>query len=133
MTMTLLIYIWVFAKGYILVPVIVCKVISALYFRKLGLPHWWLAFIPLCHLYIKWEVLGTNLVPLIAQAVLTVLFLTSFNALGWAVILALNIYNNYQFASYGLYEEALPYAVIPFGKYYIMVKEVIKREDTESR
>ena len=134
---TLLIYFYVNAKWYVIIPTILFKILEALYFKVLRVPNWWVALIPFGHLYLKYEMADTKIILLILQAILELIGIILFSSVCWIIAAILNVICNIKVADDCLEVDHFTYALIPFGKISIMInkvwKEMIKLENTESR
>ena len=130
----LLMYFWVYCKGYIIVAFILCKVVSALYLKVTGYDKWWLGFIPFGHVYYKIELAGISPVLLLSYTAVFLLAIADFNIYMLFVAVLLDIVSNQKFANIYI-DDVNPwvYACVPFMKYIIMLKEVIINARIKSR
>lgn len=121
-------YLWEYYKYFIITIVIVTKVISAVFLRT-DYDKWWVGLLPLGHYYYKRQLAGVELYFIIPSIVSLIMFLTNRGFIFFAVWLLLSSICNYKFAIIYLdrYNAAV-YSLIPFAKYVIMLKEVIKNE-----
>ena len=127
-------YTWVYLKGYIIVAFLLTKVLTAIYLKFTGYSNWYLGAIPFGHVYFKHELAGVSYVVLAFQVFAELAFCTTYQLVPFIVTVVLCVYTNFRFATiYADQYNAMLYAVVPFGKYYIMVREVISNAGNESR
>ena len=127
---------WVWIQYYIpaFLIVIISKIIVALHLRAQGYDKWWLAIIPFCHLFCKRELSGLQLYLIIPYLVFTVLFLWTYDFFFFIIMLVLCVLINRQYA-YICIDSCNPwiYSLVPFYKYFIMLKEARQYAGNESR
>lgn len=130
----LLLYFWVYCKGYFIVAFILCKLISAVYLWATDYNKWWLGILPFGHVYYKIELAGISPVLMSFYVVLCPLSLVDYNVYLFAIAMILDIISNYKFADMYI-DNGNPwlYSCLPFAKYVIMIKEVISNERIKSR
>lgn len=119
-------YIWVNYKVLVLVAVMAAKTITALYLRAIGYDRWFTALIPF-----GWFVYGGDAsVPvllLLARVIMELFFITSYQLVFFILAIALYVWTVYLAADvYVNYSNPKLFAAIPFYKYYIMIKEVLR-------
>ena len=126
-------YSWVYLGSYIIIAIIVTKVISALYLRT-DYDKWWSALLPFGHYYYKRQLAGIELYFIIPSILAHLTFITSYSIVPFLIWLVFSCICDYKFAILYLDNyNAFVYALVPFAKYVIMLKEVITRERNDSR
>ena len=132
---SLLIYLWVYYKGYFIFIYICCRLIIGLAYRKLGVDKWYLGFIPIANLACKYDYSGLrHIVVLIVQGMLTVLAFANYSVALGIIALGISVYTNKCFSENILaYEHPMLFATVPCFPVFYMGKELLKHEDTETR
>ena len=127
-------YFWVYYKVPIIVVILIAKGILTVHLKVTGYDKWWLALIPFGHLYCKRELCGLPLYLIIPYVLITWIFSTSLNLIVFILQVALCVVHNYKYA-YMCIDSCKPivYSLVPFAKYYFMLKEVKEYAEFLSR
>lgn len=121
-------YLWVYYKYYIIAILVITKVISALFLRT-DYDKWWTGLLPLGHYYYKRQLAGVELYFLIPSIIALLLFITNRGFVFFIMWSLLSSICNYKFAVIYLDRyNAFVYSLVPFAKYVIMLREVLKHE-----
>jgi len=131
---TVVAYTWVYFQGYIITAYILSKLLTGVYLFITGYEKWYLGFLPFTHAYYKHDLASVSYLWTIPQIICTLLFITTYQLLFFIPMLVLHIITDYKFAIiYADQYNAGLYSVVPLGKFFIMIKEVLYYARIESR